>query len=408
MPITAQPTVSFTLQWRLAFFLIDPRQWAAERMLLQNTLRAPVDEREECEQGREEIATRFFGSPPCSAVQRSECKPTQQSPPAITTRLPPDVFRPPPVDFRSPAQSPRAAGCTPTTKPMINPYIRQGQYSPPCSDTLPMINLAKFLARRELVTAGLTKFNGTPENFRAWQSSLFNARHGLGSSYSEKLDLLVKWLGKELSEHVKRIHAVYVTNPSAALPLFWDRLQECYGTPEIVENALFKRLDSFPRLSARDNTKLRELSDISLASLTLPLSHASWDKAYSREVTYRPAGKMAQRWLKVQGATQNNFSSFFILCRLCLQPSQSPKRPNFILSSNSQPYSKSERSPFKPSGFKTAIAVHKTDVSATADTGHITASDNDPTRYCPVHKKDHPLEKCRSFRLKHCKNAKLS
>lgn len=38
-------------------------------------------------------------------------------------------------------------------------------------------------------------------------------------------------------------------------------LQKCYGSPEVVEKALFKRLDSFPHLSA-DNIKLRELSDL--------------------------------------------------------------------------------------------------------------------------------------------------
>lgn len=125
----------------------------------------------------------------------------------------------------------------------------------------PILDFAKFLARRELVTTGLTKFDDTPENIRAWRSSFLNATQGLGISYSEELDLLVKWLGKESSEHVKRIRAVHVTNPEAALQLSWDRLQECYGTPELVENSLLKRLDSFPRLSTRDNLKLRELGD---------------------------------------------------------------------------------------------------------------------------------------------------
>ena len=52
--------------------------------------------------------------------------------------------------------------------------------------------------------------------------------------------------------------------------------------------------------------------------------------------------------------------------------------PNFNLSINSQPYSKGARTQFKPSGIKTAIAVHKTDVSATVDTGYTAYIDNDP------------------------------
>ena len=59
---------------------------------------------------------------------------------------------------------------------------------------------------------------------------------------------------------------------------------------------------------------------------------------------------------------------------------------NLSLSINSQPYSKGERTLFKPSGIKTVIAVHKTDVSATVDTGYTASTDNDPARYCPVQK----------------------
>lgn len=130
-----------------------------------------------------------------------------------------------------------------------------------------MTDFAKFLVRRELVTTGLSKFDDTPESFRAWQSSFLNATRDVGLTYGEQLDLLVKWLGKESSEHINRICAAQATNRQAALELSWDRLEECYATPEIVENALFKRLDSFPRLSPREKTKLRQLSDLLLELL---------------------------------------------------------------------------------------------------------------------------------------------
>lgn len=121
-------------------------------------------------------------------------------------------------------------------------YVKSYSYpSSHHSDPPPMIDFARFLARRELITTGLFKFDDNPENFRAWQSSFLNATEEIGLSYSEELDLLVKWLGKESSEHVKRIRAVYATNPKAALQLSWERLQECYATPEVVENALFKK-----------------------------------------------------------------------------------------------------------------------------------------------------------------------
>lgn len=118
-----------------------------------------------------------------------------------------------------------------------------------------MLHFAKFIAHRKLVTTGLTKFDNNPENFRVWESSFANATQDLQLSASKELDLLVKRLGKESSDHVRRIRAAYVTNPQAALQMSRTRLHECYATPEVIKNALFMRLDNFPRLSLKDNVK---------------------------------------------------------------------------------------------------------------------------------------------------------
>ncbi|KAE8297970.1 hypothetical protein D5F01_LYC02453 [Larimichthys crocea] len=116
---------------------------------------------------------------------------------------------------------------SPSPSPPDNQQRQHNQHSP--HHTLPpMIDFAKFLARRELVTTGLSKFDDTPESFRACQSFL-NATRDIGLTYGEQLDLLVKWLGKESSEHIKRIRAAHATNPQAALELSWNRLEECYA-----------------------------------------------------------------------------------------------------------------------------------------------------------------------------------
>lgn len=324
--------------------------------------------------------------------------------------------KPPLTDFRPSAHEPvHAAEQSPTPKPSHSPHRQHDQPPPLRPDSPPMIDFAKFLARRELVTTGLTKFDDSPENFRAWQSSFFNATQGLGLTYSEELDLLVKWLGKESSEHVKRIRAVHVTNPRAALHLSWQRLQECYGTPEMVENALFKRLDSFPRLSAKDNVKLRELSDLLMELLAakddgyLPgLAYLDTPRGIKPIVEKLPPG-LQEKWLttgsrfKEQHRVTFPPSSFFV--DFINIQAKARNDPSFALSSNSQSYSKGEKTPLKQSGFKTAVSVHKTDVSATVDADTTSATDTekkdiDPARYCPVHKKTHPLEKCRSFRMK--------
>lgn len=110
-----------------------------------------------------------------------------------------------------------------------------------------MLDFAKFLKCRELVTTRLTKFDNNPENFRAWESSFVNSMPDLQLSASEDLDLLVKWLGKESSDHVRKILVVYVTNLADlnCLQEFQLILQECHATLEVIESALFKCLDSF-------------------------------------------------------------------------------------------------------------------------------------------------------------------
>ncbi len=42
----------------------------------------------------------------------------------------------------------------------------------------------------------------------------------------------------------------------------WSRLQECYGSPEMIEKALFDRVEKFPKLNNKDPRKLRELGDL--------------------------------------------------------------------------------------------------------------------------------------------------
>lgn len=125
-----------------------------------------------------------------------------------------------------------------------------------------MLDFAKFLAHRELVNTGFTKFDDRPETFRAWKSAFINAIHGLDLTAGEEMDLLTKWLGKDSSKHVRRIRSIHVSDPSTALVMAWNKLTERYGALEMIENALFKKLHAFSKVSSRDYAKLRELGDL--------------------------------------------------------------------------------------------------------------------------------------------------
>ena len=279
-----------------------------------------------------------------------------------------------------------------------------------------MIDFAKYLARRELVTTGLTKFDDQPESFRAWQSSFLNATQDLDLTASEELDLLVKWLGKESSEHIKRMRAVHVTNPEAALQMSWTRLRECYATPEVIESALFKRLDNFPHLTSRENIKLRELSDLLMELLSakddgyLPgLSYLDTPRGINPIVEKLPIN-LQEKWLSTGSRYKEHcavsYPPFSFFADFVNGEAKARNDPSFVVMNNSRTPFRNERPIAKHDGVRTTIAVHKTDLSAAAGPSSMyrTEMENkhsgDPAKYCPLHNKAHPLEKCRAFKMK--------
>ena len=84
----------------------------------------------------------------------------------------------------------------------------------------------------------------------------------LNLTASEELDLLTKWLGTKSTEHVRRIRAVHVHDPITGLKMAWLRLEECFGCPEIIEKALFEKLETLPKINNKDPPRLRELGDL--------------------------------------------------------------------------------------------------------------------------------------------------
>lgn len=76
------------------------------------------------------------------------------------------------------------------------------------------------------------------------------------------MDLLFKWQGKESAEHVEQIRAIHINCPDAGLKMTWERLEQCYGSAEVVKDALFKQIDSFPKITNRDYVNLRKFSDM--------------------------------------------------------------------------------------------------------------------------------------------------
>ncbi|XP_038160221.1 uncharacterized protein LOC119795998 [Cyprinodon tularosa] len=133
-------------------------------------------------------------------------------------------------------------------KTLHNILQPQQEQSPNKNADTTTSDLARFFAKSQLVTGGLSKFDDMPENYLSWKATFEHTIRDLSLTASEEMNLLIKWLGPESSEHAKRLKAVNIRNPPAGLHMIWQRLEECYGSPEAIENSLseYKTSQSSP------------------------------------------------------------------------------------------------------------------------------------------------------------------
>ncbi|KAI4876335.1 hypothetical protein NFI96_002704 [Prochilodus magdalenae] len=273
-------------------------------------------------------------------------------------------------------------------------------------------DIASFLARRELLNSGLTKFDDRPDSYWAWKSSFVNSIKGTGLTSSEEFDLLTKWLGPQSSEHVKRIRAVHINDPALGLQMAWTRLQECYGSPEMIEKALFDRLERFPRISNKDPQKLRELGDLLQEIVAaqyegnLPgLTYLDTARGLNPIVEKLPFS-LQEKWIS-QGSNYKlhynvHFPPFSFFADFISREAHIRNDPSFFLSSSVTTSMKANGAGMKVGSSRNFISSHKTELLSTShsDSTGTSSARLDVGRQCPIHKKPHPLKHCRGFRAK--------
>lgn len=296
----------------------------------------------------------------------------------------------------------------PSVKSSPRPYSTNTQRMTP-QEPQQAQDLARYLMRRELVSSGLLKFDDRPEHYWSWRASFLTVTQDLNLSYREELDLLVKWLGAESAEHAKRIRSVHVLNPAAGLSTVWQRLEDCYGTPEVIEHALLKKLEDFPKLTNKDSAKLRELGDILLelecakADGYLPglafLDTARGVNPIAEKLPYSLQEKWIIKGSRFKEEHRVAFPPFTLFSEFVRQQAKVRNDPSFAFITSTPSEPDKEKRPSQ----KATLTVHKTNASSkSSDSFPISTEKNtsEPDRECPLHKKPHPLKKCRAFRLK--------
>ncbi|XP_075431592.1 uncharacterized protein LOC142468854 [Ascaphus truei] len=286
------------------------------------------------------------------------------------------------------------------------------------ADVSGLTDIAKYMIRRDLVHAGLISFDDRPENYRTWKFTFKDAIDSLDFSAREELNLLVKFLGNVSREQAQRLRTANAHQPQVGLDLVWERLEETYGSPEAVEDSLFKRIESFPKITSKDYSKLRDLGDLLQELESARKDHSliglnALDSARGvRPILEKLPFNLQERWLsqgsKYKREKQVVFPPFSFFVSFICEAAKTRNDPSFILGAQTT-YSasspKNERPATRYGNPQIPISARRTDVPPTAQTtpDQSVAGDKeprDPNRECPIHKKPHPLNKCFGFRMK--------
>ncbi|XP_059801165.1 uncharacterized protein LOC132378346 [Hypanus sabinus] len=171
--------------------------------------------------------------------------------------------------------------------------------------------------------------------------------------------------------------------------------------PEIIEAALFRRLENFPKVSAKDYTKLRELGD-----LLMEIQGAKEDGYLTgllyldtlsgiRQIVDKLPFGLQERWVSVgseyKEGNDAQFPPFEYFIRFVCKETKKRNDPSFMSPGSSTIYTKPVKSTSNNFNVNTPVSVLKTEVFTT---------NNDPSKNCPLHNKPHPLKKCRKNPLK--------
>nr|XP_020483745.2 uncharacterized protein LOC109978925 [Labrus bergylta] len=194
--------------------------------------------------------------------------------------------------------------------------------------------------------------------------------------------------------------------------MVWERLEECYGSAEAMETALFNKLEYFPKVSQRDSQRLRELGDLLLEV------EAAKEEGYLPALSYLDTARgihpiveklpfsLQEKWM-VHGTRykqQNHitFPPFSVFSSFIREEARMRNDPSFVTANSSIPPHKGERfqgERFPLKSLRTPVVVHRTEVENTQEKVEANGLDN-LKKECPIHKKPHPLQRCRVFRAK--------
>lgn len=254
---------------------------------------------------------------------------------------------------------------------------------------------AKFMVK--------TVFNDSPELFLSWKATFQNIISEMDVSPVEEIDLLIKWLGPESSRQAKALRAAKAGDPNTCLQMIWERLNERFGSPEMIRAVIDKTLATFEKIKpGKDMNRLYDLAD-----LVTEIGALKEDARYSVLLGYydSPSGVtpivnklpnfLREKWTTEASRFKKRFDTlyppFSHFITFIRDMAMVRNDPSFAYDNHTQDFQKGEGASTHTRGkmSRPAITVRKTE---TTETGSIEADS------CPIHQTNHSLNHCRAFR----------
>ena len=270
------------------------------------------------------------------------------------------------------------------------------------SSTVYATEFSRFLLKKELLFSRLTHFDDRPTSYEIWKCGFLGITKELQVTTVEELDLLVKWLGPESSKHARSLRAANAQEPARGLERVWQRLDERYGCPEMVESALKNKLSDFPKLTNKDNKKLYELSDLlseiesvknqeKYKALLGYLDSSSGVRPIIAKLPYGLQEKWTSHAVKYKQSHQVIFPPFSVLVDFIVETSRIKNDPSFVYDSalTTKDLSKPLTQNILPKS--SFVSARKTEIPKHS---------MDKFSKCLVHGTNHPLTQCKVFKAK--------
>ena len=112
-----------------------------------------------------------------------------------------------------------------------------------------------FMARRELISNKIEKFDDRPENYHTWRGSFENMIAGVKISPSEQLSLIIEYTTNESKRLAQRLRNAYIDNPGEGLKEVWCKLGERFDSNSVVTQVHLQEINSFPTIGMQNSFK---------------------------------------------------------------------------------------------------------------------------------------------------------